>query len=42
MGAPGRVVKQLDDKAKKILASSASHYHQNMVIFREQLKVVEQ
>lgn len=42
MGAPGRVVKQLDDKAKKILASSASHYHKNMVIFREQLKVVEQ
>ncbi|MEP3334019.1 gamma carbonic anhydrase family protein [Sedimentitalea sp.] len=42
MGAPGRVVKQLDEKAKKILASSASHYHKNMVIFREQLKVVEQ
>lgn len=42
MGAPGRVVKQLDDKAKKMLATSAAHYHQNMVIFREQLKVVEQ
>ncbi|WP_424986682.1 gamma carbonic anhydrase family protein [Microbulbifer sp. S227A] len=41
MGAPGRVVRQLDDKAQKMLAASAAHYHENMSIFREQLKVVE-
>lgn len=41
MGTPGRVVRQLDGKAQKMLATAASHYHENMVIFREQLKVVE-
>ncbi|MGB0914113.1 MAG: gamma carbonic anhydrase family protein, partial [Phaeobacter italicus] len=40
MGAPGRVVKQLDDKAQKTMSTAATHYHENMVIFREQLKVI--
>lgn len=40
MGTPGRVVRQLDEKAQKILATSAAHYHENMGIFRDQLKVV--
>lgn len=41
MGAPGRVVRQLDDKAQQRMALSAAHYQENMDIFRDQLTVVE-
>jgi carbonic anhydrase/acetyltransferase-like protein (isoleucine patch superfamily) len=41
MGAPGRVVKQLDDKAQERMSVAAAHYQENMDIFRDQLTVVE-
>ena len=40
MGAPGRVVRQLDDKAIAMLEASALHYQDNMRRFRDTLKVV--
>ncbi|MBK0328444.1 gamma carbonic anhydrase family protein [Rhodobacteraceae bacterium F11138] len=40
MGAPGRVVRQMDDAARARMQLSAQHYTENMRIFREQLKVV--
>jgi len=40
MGSPGKVVRQLDDKAMAMLAASALHYQQNMRRFRDGLKVV--
>ncbi|MFD3190855.1 gamma carbonic anhydrase family protein [Sedimentitalea sp. HM32M-2] len=41
MGAPGKVVRQLDDQAIAGLAASAAHYRDNMRLFREQLTVVK-
>ncbi|MHA6261894.1 gamma carbonic anhydrase family protein [Arenibacterium sp. CAU 1754] len=38
MGAPGKVVRQLDDKAIAGLTASALHYQQNMRWFRDDLK----
>ncbi|MCF6231778.1 MAG: gamma carbonic anhydrase family protein [Rhodobacteraceae bacterium] len=40
MGAPGKVVRQLDDQASQMLQASARHYQQNMRRFRDGLKVV--
>jgi carbonic anhydrase/acetyltransferase-like protein (isoleucine patch superfamily) len=40
MGAPGKVVRQLDDQAIKMLEGSALHYQDNMRRFRDQMKVV--
>lgn len=38
MGAPGKVVRDLDDQAIKMLTGSAMHYAENAARFREQLK----
>ncbi len=40
MGSPGKVVRQLDDRAMQMLAVSAQHYRDNMRRFRDGLKVV--
>lgn len=40
MGAPGKVVRQLDDQAIKALEGSALHYQDNMRRFRDTLTVV--
>jgi carbonic anhydrase/acetyltransferase-like protein (isoleucine patch superfamily) len=40
MGAPGKVVRQLDEQAIKMLEASALHYRANMRRFRDTLKVV--
>ena len=40
MGAPGRVVRELDEQALKALEASALHYQDNMRKFREQLKAL--
>lgn len=40
MGAPGKVVRQLDDHAIQMLTASALHYQDNMRRFRDQMKVV--
>lgn len=40
MGAPGKVVRQLDDKAIAGLKASAQHYMDNMRRFRADLKAV--
>lgn len=40
MGAPGKVVRQLDEQAIKMLEASAVHYQENMRRFRDTLKVV--
>ena len=41
MGVPGKVVRQLDDKAIAELAASALHYQENMRRFRDSLNIVE-
>ena len=41
MGAPGKVVRQLDDAAIAGLLRSAQHYQSNMRRFRDGLKVVQ-
>jgi len=40
MGAPGKVVRALDEQAMKMLEASALHYQANMRRFRSGLKVV--
>jgi len=40
MGAPGKVVRQLDQQAIKSLEASALHYQANMRRYRNNLKVV--
>ena len=40
MGAPGKVVRQLDEAAIQMLEASALHYQDNMRRFRDTLKVV--
>jgi carbonic anhydrase/acetyltransferase-like protein (isoleucine patch superfamily) len=40
MGAPGKVVRQLDDQAIKMLETSALHYQENMRRFRDTLKAI--
>ncbi len=40
MGAPGKVVRALDDAAFKMLEASALHYQDNMRLFRDQLKAL--
>jgi carbonic anhydrase/acetyltransferase-like protein (isoleucine patch superfamily) len=40
MGAPGKVVRELDHDAIKMLEASAVHYQQNMRRFRDEMKVV--
>lgn len=40
MGAPGKVVRQLDDQAVQMLEGSALQYQDNMRRFRDELKVV--
>ncbi|MDK3072637.1 gamma carbonic anhydrase family protein [Sedimentitalea sp. JM2-8] len=41
MGAPGKVVRILDDTAIKGMTAAALHYQDNMRRFREQLKKVQ-
>ncbi len=38
MGAPGKVVRQLDEKAFQMLTASAQHYAQNAARFRSDFK----
>ena len=40
MGAPGKVVRQLDDQAIAALTASALHYRENAARFRETLTVL--
>lgn len=40
MGAPGKVVRQLDEKAIEGLRRSAQHYQDNMRRFRDQLTAI--
>ena len=40
MGAPGKVVRQLDEPAIKMLEGSALHYQENMRRFRDELKAL--
>ncbi|MRU13858.1 gamma carbonic anhydrase family protein [Roseovarius sp. A21] len=40
MGAPGKVVRELDDKAIQGLRASALHYQQNMRRFRDGLQAI--
>ena len=40
MGAPGRVVKDLDDKARRMLIASAENYQEKMRRYRDQLQAV--
>ncbi len=40
MGSPGKVVRELDDKAEAMLRASAVHYQDNMRRFRAGLKPV--
>jgi carbonic anhydrase/acetyltransferase-like protein (isoleucine patch superfamily) len=40
MGSPGKVVRELDDQAIKMLEGSAAHYQDNMRKFRDELTVV--
>lgn len=40
MGAPGKVVRELDEAAFKMLEASALHYQDNMRLFRDQLKAI--
>ena len=41
MGAPGKVVRELDARAIKGLAWSAEHYRDNMRLFRDGLQAVD-
>ena len=40
MGAPGKVVRQLDDKALEAVTYGAVHYQENMRRYRDELKEV--
>lgn len=40
MGAPGKVVRQLDETAMLMLMASAAHYQENMRRFRDDMTVV--
>lgn len=40
MGAPGKVVRQLDETAMRMLMASAAHYQENMRRFRDDMTVV--
>jgi carbonic anhydrase/acetyltransferase-like protein (isoleucine patch superfamily) len=40
IGAPGKVVRQLDNQAIKMLEASALHYQENMRRFRDTLKAI--
>ena len=40
MGAPGKIVRQLDEQAIQMLEASALHYQDNMRRFRDEMKVV--
>jgi carbonic anhydrase/acetyltransferase-like protein (isoleucine patch superfamily) len=40
MGAPGKIVRQLDEAAEQKITLSALHYQDNMRVFRETLKPV--
>jgi len=40
MGSPGKVVRQLDEQAIKLLEASALHYQSNMRRYRDGLKEV--
>jgi len=41
MGAPGKVVRQLDEKAMQMLVFSATHYQDNMRRFRDGLVPID-
>jgi carbonic anhydrase/acetyltransferase-like protein (isoleucine patch superfamily) len=40
MGAPGKVVREMDERTLAMLPRAAGHYHDNMKLFRDTLKVV--
>ena len=40
MGAPGRVIRQLDEKALQSVTYGAIHYQENMRRYRDGLKAV--
>ena len=40
MGAPGKIVRSLDEQAFAMLKGSALHYQQNMRRFRDTMKPV--
>ena len=40
MGAPGKVVRQLDEKTIQMLTASAQHYAENAARFRQDLKQI--
>ncbi len=40
MGAPGKVVRQLDENAIRGLEASALHYQENMRLFRSEMKAL--
>ena len=41
MGAPGKVVRELDDAAIQTLTASALHYANNAAMFREKLRLLK-
>lgn len=41
MGAPGKVVRQLDAAAIKALSASAVHYQENMRRYKDELRIIE-
>lgn len=40
MGSPGKVVREMDERTLAMLPRAAGHYHDNMKLFRDTLKVV--
>ena len=41
MGAPGKVVREMDEAAIQAITGSALHYQENMRRFRDQMRVVD-
>ncbi|MBV1927045.1 MAG: gamma carbonic anhydrase family protein [Rhodobacteraceae bacterium] len=41
MGAPGKIVREMDEQALAMLPRAAGNYQKNMKMFRETLKVVD-
>lgn len=40
MGAPGKIVREMDERTLAMLPRAAGHYHDNMKLFRDTLEVV--
>ncbi|MFQ6552228.1 gamma carbonic anhydrase family protein [Aestuariibius insulae] len=41
LGAPGKIIRSLDDQAIQALKASALHYQERMRLFRQKLEVIE-